>query len=459
MKKDYDLIIIGNTKEAIFAAQLAIKFRARIALIIPTKYPDFYNQEIDFKLLKNLDLSLTNNYNLELFSQQIYINYLQENYQKLALRGVDIIYGQPEFISYSKREWIIINDRKLTAINYLIATSNKTIIYQIKNLEKQDSLSLLNINYLTKNLLKMPENIIIMGEGIKAIFLAQNFNKLGKKVTLVTAKKQILPDQDEDLSFFIQGILESEGIIIFTNKIVREIEQKKLTQVENFSFQNDGVLLIKTENIANINGLNLENMGIKFDKNGIIVNNKLQTNNPHIYACGNVIGGYNAINIAQYEAEIAVKNALFFNRLDVDYLCKPYQILTSNITITRVGLTESDARKFYDDKIEVIKCDFSQLFSTIINSNDYRFMKIILLPNGLILGGHFVGKNMGEFCSLIALAMEKKIKLNNIKKYLDYSFENEEIVNHLISKWNQQKLNQNKIIISLLETFSIWRRS
>ena len=457
---DYDLIVIGGTPEAITAVEHATQLGARVALVVEQNYnstsyrEQIYNQAWNYIHSYQKDYGSTK----DVF-EEILFTLTEQNYHRLAVAGVDVIFGKAEFCRLP-RQALMVNNRKLRSPSYLVATSSQEVIPSIEGVDKIDYLTPKDL-YKKENLTVLPEKILIIGDSVTALKLAQELNVLGKKITLLAPKEQLLPTEDKDSSFLIQAQLEAEGIKIFTNSPVsqiRQINNNKWVQAGNKAIETEEIIIATSPKKPNISGLNLKAVGVKVTKQGIKVNQKLQTTNPQIYACGDVTGGYNFVNIAEYEAEIAVKNALFYPLFEINYNYLPYTIFTEP-QLARVGLTEVQAKKIYGDNIFIIKVPFQQLATAKIANNTTGFCKLIVLPNGEIVGVHLVGKNVAEIISTIALAMQNKIKLGKMAKlanpYLTYS----EIINQAAQKWEGDRLAQNKPIINLLETFFIWRRS
>ena len=194
MTVDYDLIVIGATPEAITAAKYAVELGARVALVVEKDYSsNSYAEEIYYHASNYLDSSGPNKFNIQrVFSEMLSI-ITEQNYHQLAVMGVDVIFGKAEF-SPLPPPALMVNQRKLRSISYLIATSCHGVIPDIQGIEKVNYLTPEDI-YQKEDLTVLPENILIIGNNIAAIRLAQQLNKLGKKITLLSPQKTILPHE------------------------------------------------------------------------------------------------------------------------------------------------------------------------------------------------------------------------------------------------------------------------
>ena len=209
--------------------------------------------------------------------------------------------------------------------------------------------------------------------------------------------------------------------------------------------------------MPNVEYLNLEVAGVEVGKPGIIVNEKLQTTNSKIYACGDVIGGYQFTHVAGYEAVVALTNALFFPISKVNYRVIPWATFTDP-ELARVGLTEKQAKERYGDDVCVLKQPFSGVDRAQAEAATTGFGKIITKGNGEILGAHLVGISAGELIHEIVLAMSHKLPvsaLTGIHVYPTLSEVNSK-AGLLLKK---EKYAKNLSQQNLLEQFFNWRRS
>jgi pyruvate/2-oxoglutarate dehydrogenase complex dihydrolipoamide dehydrogenase (E3) component len=218
------------------------------------------------------------------------------------------------------------------------------------------------------------------------------------------------------------------------------------------------LILVATAQQPNIDSLNLAAVGVKWHGRRLLVNEKLQTTNDRIYACGDVIGGYEFTNIANYEAKIALQNALFFPRLKVDYQCVPWAMF-SHPMLAQVGLTEVQAKgKYNQNQIWILRQYFKTVAAAQLRSETTGVCKIIVLQNGEILGASVLGAEAGELINLIAFAISHKIKVTHLADLSPVYPSFSEILEQAARAWNQQRLNRNPNLQEFFDSFFQFRR-
>lgn len=476
MAVDYDLIIIGGTPEGVFAALSAASFKARVALI---KKPVTSNLGFKENLIYLLSLKKLLNSQLIQSPWEISNSILKEPIAKIPVKqwsdmaisiieeqddsrlvsmGVDVIQGVAEFYRKPK-QGLRVNNRQLRSRSYLIATASYPSCPKIPGL---DEVGYLTISHIwEKDKLKfLPDNLIIIGGNPLALEFARCLSMIGKNITLIVEDKRVLPYEDIEVSSLIQSQLEVDGVKIFTDSSVTQakyITKKKWLQVDNIALETDEIIILGDEK-PHLNGLNLEGVGVEFEKDRLIVNQKLQTTNPRIYACGAAIGGYNLANIAQYEAKIAVLNALFLPLFKTNYNSIPLAFFTKP-TLARVGLTENQARKRYGDSVIILKQYFKHLANARVIDETTGFCKLVVLDNGEIIGGHIVGNQADELIGIIALAIGNKIKVGKLTDLSLPSLTFSEILTKFSQLWWQERISRNNFLANCLEDWFIWRRN
>ncbi len=482
MAVDYDLVVIGSTQEGIYAAKTAATLQARVALVTQndTEYSDRgiiinhsvgeiarwnfirANHPFDIKsdIFNPITLTTAQDWAIEVESTIKTHNSLSH----VAALGVDVILGKGEFCRLPKLAFNI-GKRKLRSRYFLLATGAKFTVESTNNFETNVFFTLDDI-WRLKNLNDLPDRLVIIGSYPQSLELAQTLSRFGKNITLIVESKCLLPLEDLETSQLIQAYLEAEGITILTNctiSQIKEINNQKWLQVGDHAIETDEIILANYRQ-PNITDLNLAGINVKYNAKQIIVNSKLQTTNPQIYACGDLIGGYSLPNIALHEANIVLKNTLFLSKFKINYFYIPWGILTQP-NLARVGLTETKARQQYNGEIYIVKQYFKNIARSQITGKITGLCKLILNSDGTILGCTIIGDRATELINTIAVMIKHKIKLtDNLMQgmtetefpYIYPSFA--EILQKTAIDFHCQKLQRNSRWQNWLETWFNLRR-
>lgn len=481
MTVDYDVVIIGGSLAGYYAALAATQLRATVALVQPKVDYGFTHHhaltEIG-KLAQKLkdvagfgihathtDTSEECHISMAWQEAMLYAQCVASNLQEqhspaiLAAQGVDIIVGSGQFQS-SPQLAFAVNNRLLRARTYLLASGSRPEIPEIEGLQTTGYLTLSNI-WQSFQGTTLPKNWVIIGGIPQSIEIAQTLARFGCSVTLVVKHPYVLPYLDPEIAILLQAQLEVEGVRVLTGKPVtqvRLIENKKWIQAGDKAIETDEIL-VATGQQPNLESLNLAAVGVKWHRRSLVVNDKLQTTNHRIYACGDVIGGYDFANIANYEAKIALNNALFFPRLRVNYSSIPWAMFSVPM-LAQVGLTETQAKRLFSrDKILVLRQYFKTVAAAQLRDETTGMCKLIVLRNGEILGASILGAEAGELINLIALAISQKIKVKHLANLSPTYPSFSEILERTAREWSKQKLNTNIPLQEFLEGFFHFRRN
>ncbi|NJR74729.1 MAG: NAD(P)/FAD-dependent oxidoreductase [Scytonema sp. CRU_2_7] len=377
----------------------------------------------------------------------------------LAALGVDVIVGNGQFQS-SPHLSFVVNNRVLRARTYLLAMGSRPVIPEIEGLQRTGFLTIPQIWQSLSNSTP-PKQWVILGGVPQSIELAQTLARCGYDVTLVVEHRNLLPNIDSEIAQLLCSVLEAEGVRVFLKTLitqVRKIEEKKWLQVGDKAIETDEIVVAMAQQ-PNIESLNLAAVDVKWNQRRLLVNDKLQTTNPRIWACGDVIGGFEFANIANYEARIALQNALFFPRLKVNYRHIPWAVFT-NPMFAQVGLTEAQAKRQYSpDEVIVLRQFFKTLFAAQIQDETTGICKLIVLRDGKILGASVLGTQAIELIHVIALAIAQTIKVYCLAHLAPLYPSFSEIFEQIVRDWKQQKLNSNIAWQDFLESFFHFRRN
>lgn len=258
---------------------------------------------------------------------------------------------------------------------------------------------------------KVPSSVIIVGGGVIGIEWASMLADFGSNVTVIEYADRVIPTEDQDISAEMARLLMKRGVRIMTGAKVRpdsveketgmirvEVEMKNSTQVVEAE-----KMLISVGRVANIEHIGLENTEIILENGCIQVNDRMQTNESHIYAIGDVIGGLQLAHVASYEGITAVEHIAGRNVYPIDYTTVP-KCIYSSPEAASVGMTEQEARQ-KGFQVKIGKFPFQAIGKALVFGESDGFVKIVAEEKtDDLLGVHIIGPNATELISEAALA-------------------------------------------------------
>lgn len=471
MPVEYDLVVIGGSSAGVYAAVAAARLKARVALVEqrPGETGSLEHTLMEVGRVAHqmrasaqfgvyppeASLGVSVRCDRAMQWAEAVVSTLAERNSRANLEslGVEVIFGAGQFcqpLSFT------VNGRQLRARAYLIATG----IHSQPNIPGLET-----IGYLTREDIfrlnsprrsQWPQEVLVIGGELSGTQLSQTLTRLGSQVTLIAEGPHILAQEDPEAAGLIQAQLEAEGVRILTHSRVtqaKEIDGKKWVLAGAQAIETSEILLTVGQRPPE--ELNLAAVGVKVGPQGIEVNNKLQTSHPQIYACGDVIGGYQLAHVANYEAGVALKNALFWPIFQVNYRAVPWAVLTDP-ELARVGLTEVEASQRFS-RVRVLKQFYKTLDRAQMRGETTGFCKLIVQGNGTVLGAHLVGPAAGEVVHLIALAMRQGLKVRALAELVHISPTFSEISSKTARGW--QESSQYSARANFLESFFNLRRS
>lgn len=254
---------------------------------------------------------------------------------------------------------------------------------------------------------QMPKSMIVVGSGAIGVEFAYFYNSMGTKVTIVEFLPRIVPIEDEDISKELEKNYKKSGIEIMTSSEVTKVDTSGTgvkatvkTQSGEVTLEAD-VLLSAIGVAANIEGIGLEETGIKTEKGKISVDKFYQTNVPGFYAIGDCVPGQALAHVASKEAIICVENIAFTEK---KYNHQPEPLDYGNVPgctycspeIASVGFTEKQAKEA-GYEIKVGKFPLSVSGKATAAGHPEGFVKVIFdAKYGEWLGTHMIGYNVTE---------------------------------------------------------------
>jgi pyruvate/2-oxoglutarate dehydrogenase complex dihydrolipoamide dehydrogenase (E3) component len=333
--------------------------------------------------------------------------------------GVEVIFATPRFVSPHELELVNRDGAKrgLTAKRFCISTGSRPAVPPVEGLNETGFLT----NESVFKIKELPRPLIVLGGGPIGLELGQSFARFGAEVTVVEMDQHLLPKEDEEVSATIEGIMRAEGLnVLLSHKAVHATvaNGRKLLTVEQAGRRHQvqaEEILVATGRRPNVEGLNLEAAGVKYDEQRIFTDEYLRTSAHHIFAAGDVTGHFPFTHMAAYEASIVIRNALFFWPLlqKTDFRVVPWTTFTDP-EVARVGLTESEAKKkFGEANVHVYRSDFADNDRAQAEEETKGFAKIICTGRkNEIVGAHIVGAHAGELIHEVVLAMKNRLSIS-----------------------------------------------
>jgi pyruvate/2-oxoglutarate dehydrogenase complex dihydrolipoamide dehydrogenase (E3) component len=337
--------------------------------------------------------------------------------------------GRFEFIR-AKASFTSPNELRLEGLS----GSTRQITFQAALIATGSELNLINLpglteaGYISSDIAldsdRVPRSIIILGGGAIALEFAHFYNALGTKVIVLQRSPQFVKEIDTDLAAALTEAYRRQGIEMICETKLRTVERTADTKVVRFI--KDG----KEESVAAeeifyalgrrpaIGGLGLDAAGVKLSARGaILVDDRLQTNQPHLFAAGDVTGQFDVVHLAIEQAISAARNAeRWLNKkepIPLDYRLRLFAMF-SHPELAVVGLSEKQA-KVEGREIRVATYPFNDHGKSIIRGETEGFVKLIADgQTGEILGAGVVGPEAPELIHEIVVAMYFRAKVSDL---------------------------------------------
>jgi pyruvate/2-oxoglutarate dehydrogenase complex dihydrolipoamide dehydrogenase (E3) component len=326
--------------------------------------------------------------------------------------GAKVEFGEPVF---SDEHSVLLNGKTVTAKTWVIATGSSPFLPPIKGLDAIDFITNKEIFYLDH----LPKSMIIFGGGPIGSEMGQAFNRLGTKVYIVDRGDQILGKEDKDMADTVKQVMASEGVVFHLNSSIEAVKHLGDAKEVTIKDREGKTVRLKAEKILvavgrtpNIHGLGLENIGIKVNRTGIKVDNRLRTSHKHIYAAGDVNGGFQFTHAAGYEGGIVVSNAIFRLPRKTDYTYLPWCTYTDP-ELASIGMNEKFAKDAGIDYSVWIE-EFKDNDRSLAEGEKVGKIKMLLDEKEKPIGVQIFGPRAGDLISEWVAILNGKVKLSTL---------------------------------------------
>lgn len=333
----------------------------------------------------------------------------------LEADAVKVLRGTGKLTQKNKAEVTLLDGsvEEVTFDKAILATGSKVTIVPIPGIDTEGILTSDEILSLEE----LPESLCIVGGGVIGSEFASVFSRLGVDVTIVEMLPRIIATMEETLTQYLDYSLKDSGVKILTETKVTKFGKNgdhidiHIDSAEGKSILNAEKVLLSIGRRPVVEGLGLEALNID-QKNGIAINEMMQTSAENIYAIGDCTGGVMLAHVASAQGIAAVENIMNINS-KMDFKTIPYCVYTKP-EIASVGMTEADAKeKNIDYKIGSFPLSGSGK-AMILNEGEGLVKFIISSETEEILGMHMVGPKATELIVEGALALRLEATVDEI---------------------------------------------
>ena len=296
-----------------------------------------------------------------------------------------------------------------TAPNIIIATGSKTKFLPIPGAHAEGVLTSTEM----LNLTTLPQRLAIIGGGVIGLEFASIFQSMGSQVTVIEFCKEVLPQFDRDLAKRLRTSLKKRGIEFHTSAAAKEIHEGNPLVVD---FEEKGkqqsveadVVLMAVGRVANLDSLNLSDVGIETTPRGVVVDENMQTNVPGIYAIGDVNGLIQLAHAASAQGKVALAHILSKSDSSFFTLHSSLSIIPSAVfTVPEAAMVGQTEEQLEEAGIEyqTHKAMYRANGKALAMEAEDGLVKILTDAEGKILGCHILGAHASDLIHEVTLAM------------------------------------------------------
>ena len=317
------------------------------------------------------------------------------------LKKVQVVQGRARFVDAHTVE---VNGERLSADKFIIATGSVGAVLPIPGAElcvgSREMLELTSV----------PRRLCVIGGGVIGLEFAGIFRSFGSEVSVLEFCPGILPRFDEDLAKRLKLSLKKRGIAIETSAQVKAVERgdngltvRYMLKEQECSVEADTVLMAVGRR-ANFAELGLEAAGVECSKRGIVVDGRMRTDVPGIYAVGDVTGGIMLAHYASFQGKRALNDICGVAEDGIRFDICPAAVFTVPEVAT-VGLTEEECKakgidykahkSMYGGNGKAVSMDAAEGFAKVLTEG----------PEGRILGVHIMGAHASDLIHEAAVLM------------------------------------------------------
>lgn len=419
-----DLIIIGSGPGGYQAARYAAQQGLKVVIVenshaggtclncgcIPTKTFAHEAELLRNPLLTDED-RLRWNFKTLLERKQTIVEQLR--------KGVETILQHPNitfvkgFGRLSGIHSVTVGDEEFTAKNIILATGSHAKLPPVDGINDPSVMTSTELLSCSS----IPKQLCIIGAGVIGMEFASAFNAFGCKVTVVEYMKECLPTIDGDIAKRLRKSLEKQGVTFIMQAGVSSIQNGTVTyekKGKQATVVADSVL-VATGRAANTDNMGLEGVGVEFNRQGIVVDDNMQTNIPGIYAIGDVNGKMMLAHAATFQGYRAINHILGKDDL-INFDIMPAAIFTYPEAAS-VGISEENAKQAGLD-YSCGKGFYRANGKALSMGETEGLLKLIADKDGKIIGCHVFGVHAADLVQEVTSLMNKNATVEDLKNII-----------------------------------------
>ena len=336
----------------------------------------------------------------------------QERFEGL---GVTVI---REPANFKDPKTIVSATTEATARRIIVATGSTASIPPIPGLAETPYIT----NETVFSLPEQPEHLLILGGGPIGLEMAQAFNRLGSRVTVIEMGRALAQADAAHAKVAVETIRDEGVTVLEGHKAVKVTGTAGAISVD--VEHSEGVTVISGSHVlvavgrrAVMDGLGLEAGNVSFDQRGIQVSDKLRSiSNPRVWALGDVAGKGQFTHLAGWHASVFARRAFFKQGTTASSLPLPAVTYTAP-EVAQVGLTEAQARDQYGASVSVASFPFHENDRAIAEGKTKGEAKLVI-RKGKLLGASIVGDGAGEIIQLVGFAMSNGLGVQALTNFI-----------------------------------------
>ena len=338
---------------------------------------------------------------------------------QLKALGVEVIMGEAAIQPKTAEGYAVsVNGETYVGKRLLISAGSKALVPPIPGVAEGLEKGYVVTNREILAMEEVPEKLVVIGGGVIGLEMASYFNSAGSQVTIVEMLDKIGGAIDGEIAGILKKNYEKKGIKFCLGCRVTAVEQGKVhyEKAGEAGVAEGDKILLSIGRVPATNGLGLENIGVETDRRGAILTDEyMKTNQPEVYASGDVNGKSMLAHTAYRETEVAINNMLG-KRDRMRYDAIPAVIYT-NPEVAGVGETEQSAKeKGLNVTVKSISMRYAGRYVAENEGGDGIVKIVVDNDTKRLLGVHMIANYSSEIILAACTMIERKLTVDQIKK-------------------------------------------